>query len=73
MKSNIAVETEQGYVKKVIAEFTSSDYLVVSKALKLLSENAEVHEIDRAKAKKLYESGRNKINETIGGLLYEQT
>lgn len=57
MKSTIIVKTEQGYVKKVVAEFTPSDYLVVSKALKLLSENKEVHEIDRGRARELHEMG----------------
>ena len=54
MNSIITIETEQGYVKKVIAEFIPLDYLVVSKALKLLSENEEVHEIDRRTARELY-------------------
>ena len=57
MKSAITIETEQGYVKKVVAEFTPSDYLVVSKALKLLSENEDVHEIDRRTARALHEMG----------------
>ena len=54
MKSTITIETEQGYVKKVVAEYSPSDYLVVSKALKLLSENEDVHEIDRRMARELY-------------------
>ena len=63
MNSIITIETEQGYVKKVIAEFSPSDYLVVSKALKLLSENEEVHEIDRRKARELHEMGLNEMKE----------
>ena len=57
MNSTITVKTEQGYIKKVIAEFSLSDYLVVSQALKLLSENEEVHEIDRNTARELHEMG----------------
>lgn len=63
MNSIITIETEQGYVKKVVAEFSPSDYLVVSKALKLLSENEEVHEIDRRTAKELHEMGLKGIKE----------
>ena len=73
MKSNMTVETEQGYIKKIVAEYSPSDYLVVSQALRMLSENTEVHEINRLKARELYESVRDKLNDTIGGLLYEQT
>lgn len=50
MKSVIAIKQEQGYVKKIIAEFTPADFLVVNKALKLLAENEEVHELDRRTA-----------------------
>ena len=57
VKSTITIKTEQGYVKKVVAEFTPSDYLVVSKALILLSENKIVNEIDRQRARELHEMG----------------
>lgn len=70
MKSTIIVKTEQGYVKKVMAEFTPSDYLVVSKALKLLSENEEVHEIDRGRARELHEMGfKAEIGQALVGTL----
>ena len=55
MKSVIAIKEEQGYVKKIVAEFTPSDFLVVNKALKLLAENEEVNELDRRTATDLSE------------------
>lgn len=66
MKSTITVKTEQGYVKKVVAEFTPSDYLVVSKALILLSENKIVNEIDRQRARELHEMGLLRTKEDRG-------
>lgn len=62
MKSTITVKTKQGYVKKITAEFTPSDYLVVSKALILLSENKKVNEIDRQRARELHKMGLLRMN-----------
>lgn len=42
-------------VSKIIFEYSPTDYLVVSKALKLLSENEKVNEIDRKTAKEMLE------------------
>ena len=66
MKSMITVDTKDGYVKKVVAEFTPSDYLVVSKALILLSENKIVNEIDRQRARELHEMGLLRMKEDKG-------
>ena len=59
--TTITVKTENDLVKSVVAEFTPTDYLLVSKALKLLAENKEVHEIDRKSAKYLYDLGLSAI------------
>lgn len=60
--TTITVKTENDLVKSVVAEFTPTDYLLVSKALKLLAENKEVHEIDRQSAKYLYDLGLSAIS-----------
>ena len=62
MKSVIAIKCEQGYVKKIVAELTPCDYLVVSKALRLLTENEEVHELDRKTAKELLDLARKELH-----------
>ena len=46
---------ENNIVNSVVIECTPSDYLLISKALKMLSENEEVHEIDRRTAKYLFD------------------
>ena len=46
---------ENNIVNSVVIECTPSDYLLVSKALKMLAENEEVHEIDRRMAKYLFD------------------
>lgn len=53
----ITEDTEGGtFVKSIIGEYSPLDYLVVSKALKLLSENKDVHENDRLTAMYLLDS-----------------
>lgn len=53
----ITEDTKDGtFVKSIIGEYSPSDYLVVSKALKLLSENEDVHENDRLTAIYLLDS-----------------
>ena len=46
---------ENDIVNSVVIECTPSDYLLISKALKMLAENEEVHEIDRRTAKYLFD------------------
>ena len=54
MASYKLIENED-IVSKIIVEYSPTDYLVVSKALKLLSENEKVNEIDRKTAKEMLE------------------
>lgn len=63
MKTTITVKTENGFVKIVTIKCTPTDYLLVSKALKMLAENEEVHEIDRRTAKDLFELGLKELKE----------
>ena len=52
---------ENNIVNSVVIECTPSDYLLVSKALKMLAENEEVHEIDRRTAKYLFDLGLKEL------------
>ena len=52
---------ENNIVNSVVIECTPSDYLLISKALKMLSENEEVHEIDRRTAKYLFDLGLKEL------------
>lgn len=55
MKIVINIPEENNIVNSVVIECTPSDYLLISKALKMLAENEEVHEIDRRTAKYLFD------------------
>ena len=61
MKTTITVTREKDIVKSVVIECTTSDYLLVSKALKMLAENEEVHDIDRRTAMDLFELGLKEL------------
>ena len=52
---------ENDIVNSVVIECTPSDYLLISKALKMLAENEEVHEIDRRTAKYLFDLGLKEL------------
>ena len=52
---------ENNIVNSVVIECTPSDYLLISKALKMLAENEEVHEIDRRTAKYLFDLGLKEL------------
>ena len=61
METTITVKTENGFVKSVTIKCTPTDYLLVSKSLKMLSENSEVGDIDRRAAKDLFELGLKEL------------
>ena len=61
MKIVINIPEENNIVNSVVIECTPSDYLLISKALKMLAENEEVHEIDRRTAKYLFDLGLKEL------------
>lgn len=56
---HLMIETKEGCCDRVKLETSTVEFLIISKALKLLSENPDIHEKDRELAKAMVDTKPN--------------